>query len=76
MALTAISTRLSRCIWATGTRLGQNDLVEVTVGGQLVPQGALGWDWVDAASGDFSLREMWCERAAAGQAVLVRLECR
>ena len=75
-ALTAISTRLTRCTWATGTRLGPNDLVQVTVGGQVVPHGALGWDWVDAASGDLSLRGVWCERAAAGEAVRVRLECR
>ncbi len=75
-ALTAISTRLTRCTWATGTRLGPNDVVEVTVGGQVVPHGALGWDWVDASSGDLSLRGMWCERAAAGEPVRLRLECR
>ena len=45
------------------------------MGGQTVPQGALGWDWVDASSGDLSLRGTWCERAAAGEAVLVHLVC-
>lgn len=75
-ALNAISTRLSRCTWATGTKLGPNDFVTVTVGGEEVPHGELGWDWVDASSGDFSLRGNWCARAAAGEAVLVRLECR
>ena len=75
-ALTAISTRLTRCTWSTGTRLGPNDLVEVNVGGEIVPQGAQGWDWVDASSGDFSLRGRWCERAAAGEAVLLKLQCR
>ena len=75
-ALTAISTRLTRCTWTTGTRLGPNDAVEVTVGGQTVPQGDLGWDWVDAASGDLSLRGSWCSRAADGEEVLVHLVCR
>lgn len=75
-ALTAISTRLTRCTWSTGTRLGPNDLVEVTVGGEVVPHGALGWDWIDATSGELSLRGGWCARAAAGEVVLVRLECR
>ena len=75
-ALTAISTRLTRCTWATGTRLGPNDLVEVTVGGMVVPRGSTGWDWVDATSGDLSLHGMWCERAANGEPVRVRLDCR
>ena len=75
-ALTAISTRLTRCTWSTGTRLGPNDLVQVTVGGEIVPKGSLGWDWVDVSSGDFSLRGRWCERAAAGEAVLLELLCR
>lgn len=75
-ALTAISTRLTRCTWSTGTRLGPNDAVEVTVGGLTVPQGDLGWDWIDASSGDLSLRGTWCERAAGGEAVLVHLVCR
>lgn len=75
-ALTAISTRLTRCTWTTGTRLGPTDLVEVSVGGEVVPKGDLGWDWVDASSGDFSLRGRWCERAAGGEAVLLELLCR
>ena len=75
-ALNAISTRLTRCTWTTGTRLGPNDAVEVTVGGQTVPQGELGWDWVDASSGDLSLRGSWCGRAADGEEVLLHLVCR
>ncbi len=71
-ALEAISTRLSRCTWATGSRLGPNDLVTVTVGGEL----ASGWDWVDQTSGDFVLQGTWCTRAAAGEPVLVKLDCR
>ena len=75
-ALTAISTRLTRCTWTTGTRLGPSDLVEVSVGSEVVPRGDLGWDWIDASSGDFSLRDRWCERAAAGEAVVLELLCR
>jgi hypothetical protein len=75
-ALNLISTRLTRCTWATGTRLGPDDLVEVNVGGQFVPQGPAGWDWIDATSGELSLKGMWCERAAAGEAVLVKLQCK
>jgi hypothetical protein len=76
-ALDAISTRLSRCTWATGTKLGPNDLVVVTVGGEVVPaRVADGWDWADAASGDLVLRGAWCTRAAAGEEVRVNLECR
>lgn len=76
-ALQTISARLTRCTWATGTRLGPNDLVEVTVGGMVVPAHAVnGWDWVDAMSGDLFLRGTWCERAAAGEPVRVRLDCR
>lgn len=75
-ALDAISTRLTRCTWATGTRLGPEDLVEVRVGGEFVAQGPTGWDWLDTTSGEFVLKGAWCERAAAGEAVLVRLQCR
>lgn len=75
-ALNAISTRLTRCTWATGTRLGPDDLVELRVGGEFVPQGPAGWDWIDASSGELSLKGTWCERAAAGESVLVRLQCR
>lgn len=75
-ALLAISTRLTRCTWSTRTQLTAGDQVEVTVGGQLVPKGSSGWDWVDPATGDFSLRGVWCERAADGEEVQVKLICR
>lgn len=76
-ALEAISTRLSHCTWATGTRLGPTDLVTVMVGADVVPsQVTDGWSWVDQTSGDFVLQGSWCTRAAAGEPVLVRLECR
>ena len=75
-ALNAVSARLTRCTWATGTRFGPNDVVEVRVGGDFVHQGEGGWDWVDQSSGDFTLKGTWCERAAAGEAVKVLLQCR
>ena len=40
------------------------------------PRLADGWDWVDESSGDFVLQGSWCTRAAAGEPVLLRLECR
>jgi hypothetical protein len=75
-ALNAVSARLTRCTWATGTKLGPNDIVDVQVGGEFVPQGPMGWDWVDQSSGDLTLKGTWCERAAAGEAVKVLLQCR
>lgn len=75
-ALNAVSARLTRCTWATGTKLGPNDIVEVRVGSDFVPQGPMGWDWVDQSSGDLSLKGTWCERAAAGEPVKVLLQCR
>jgi hypothetical protein len=75
-ALEAISVRLTRCSWTTGTPMTPDVGVEVHVGGERVEPGSQGWEWADQGAGSFTLRGAWCDRAAAGEAVTFQFQCR
>ena len=72
--LAAISSRITRCAWTAHRELHEGDAIEVLVGGAVVPARD-GWTWQNSAEGAFSLVGEWCDRATAGAAVTVRLDC-
>lgn len=73
--LTGISARETDCTWTALTRLKPDDLLEVKVDGNVVPEGS-GWEWLQREQGSFVLRSGWCDLVLGGATVTARLTCR
>jgi hypothetical protein len=74
-ALSDIATRLRSCHFSASTDLSEVAVPKVTLGRDTVPFGMGGWIFTNESSGDFVLEGLWCERAIAGDQVLMKLSC-
>lgn len=74
-AFTRITSQLTRCTFLLNG-LGPNDTFGVEVGGAPVPEGPNGWEWVDQANGELSLKGTACDAAAMGAKARVLVDCR
>ncbi|MFO0594444.1 MAG: vWA domain-containing protein [Myxococcaceae bacterium] len=73
-AFSRITAQLTRCTFLV-TGLSINDTFTLRLDGQVVPEGVMGWEWLNRDRGEMVLHATACDRAVMGAQAQLVVDC-